>query len=181
MICCASVFCGIDHFQLHQQAFLQVARANAGRIEFLHHGERFLHVFHGVVAGLGDLFERGGQIAVFIEIADDDSAIFRTSSRANAHAQLPGQMVGQAGGEERNLSNEGLSISSRSPLATRSPPVSRYWLEKRAEVEFVEGIGCLRLRELFRFPSSERLRRCSSRWRYALFGNSSRTGFAMIS
>ena len=50
MICCASVFCGIDHLQLQQQAFLQIACAHTGGIEFLHHRERFFHIFHRIVA-----------------------------------------------------------------------------------------------------------------------------------
>ena len=41
----------IEHFELQQQAFLQVARGHSRRIEFLHHGERFFHVFHGVISG----------------------------------------------------------------------------------------------------------------------------------
>ena len=86
----------IERAQLDQQALAQVARAHAQRIELLHHGQRLFHVFHGVVAVLGDLLERGGQIAVFIEVADDHFGDFAHRFIANGHAQLPSQMVGQA-------------------------------------------------------------------------------------
>ena len=61
----------VNQLQLHQQAFAQVARGHARRIEFLHHGQRFFDVFHRIVSGLRDFVERRAQVAVFIEVADD--------------------------------------------------------------------------------------------------------------
>ena len=92
----------IDQLELHEQAFLQIARADSGRIEFLDHGEGFFDVFHGIVAGLREFIEGGGQIAVFIEVADDAFGDFADRLGADADAQLPGQMVGEtcAGGKK---------------------------------------------------------------------------------
>ena len=115
----------VEHAQLDQQALAQVARANAQRIELLHHGQRFLDVFHRVVAVLGDLLERDGQVAVFIEIADDDLGDFAHRLVANGHAQLPVRCSVRPCGEEMNFSKEGFSMTSCSPRPS-SLPLSRY-------------------------------------------------------
>jgi len=44
-------------------------------------------------------------------------------------------------GEERNFSKEGRSETSLSWDWPPSPPVSRYWLKKTADIELVERIG----------------------------------------
>ena len=61
----------VENFQLHQQAFPQIARGHARRIEFLHHRQRFFHVFHRIIADSRDFLERGGQVSVLIQVADD--------------------------------------------------------------------------------------------------------------
>ena len=43
-----------------------------------------------------DFVESSGEIAVFIEIADDRFGNFAHRFRADANAQLPGQMIGEA-------------------------------------------------------------------------------------
>ena len=57
--------------QLNEEAFSQVPRRNACRVKGLHNFESFADVFHGMAAAAGDLFKRGREITVFVEIAND--------------------------------------------------------------------------------------------------------------
>ncbi len=61
----------IERAKLRQQAFAQVARRHAQRIEFLYDREAFLDVLHRVGPVLRNLFQRCGQIPVLIQIAND--------------------------------------------------------------------------------------------------------------
>ena len=83
----------INHLQLEQEALLQIPRRYARRVEFLHHGQRFFHVFHGIVAGCGDFFERRRQVSVFVQVADDRLRDSQHCLVADAHAELPAQVV----------------------------------------------------------------------------------------
>ena len=56
---------------LQPQAFLQVARGDADRIERLHVLERAFDVGHRPLTHRGDLLDRGDQVAVVVEVADD--------------------------------------------------------------------------------------------------------------
>ena len=146
----------IERSKLNQQAFAQVARANAQRIELLHHGQRFLDILQRVIAVLGDLLERNGQIAVFIEIADDDFGDFAHGFIANRHAQLPSQVFGQAlrrGDEffERRLLDDFVLAAAFAAAAVQ------ILVEEGGDVEFVEGIGGFGLRHFFRFRLDEGL------------------------
>ena len=61
----------IEGLQLQQQAFAQIARADADGIKFLHHGQRIIQIVLRVFAVLRQLFGGSGQVAVLVEIADD--------------------------------------------------------------------------------------------------------------
>ena len=62
----------VERSKLYQQAFPQVARAHAKWVEFLNRGYGFFNVFQRVVAILGNFLERNREVAVFIEITDDN-------------------------------------------------------------------------------------------------------------
>ena len=58
--------------QLQEEAFLDVPRAHADRVELLDHlGQDALDLLHGVLAARGDLAELGAQVAVLVDVADD--------------------------------------------------------------------------------------------------------------
>ena len=59
---------------LEQQALLQIARADANRIELLHVIERPLDRRDVPVAERRDLVHRGHQVAVVVDVADDRGA-----------------------------------------------------------------------------------------------------------
>ena len=59
---------------LQPEAFLQVARGDADRIEGLHVLQRPLDVGDRPLPHRGDLFDRGDQIPVVVEVADDRAA-----------------------------------------------------------------------------------------------------------
>ena len=61
----------IEGFDLQQQAFAQIARADSDGIEVLHDRERIVQIVLRIFAVLRKLFGRCGQITVFVEIADD--------------------------------------------------------------------------------------------------------------
>ena len=61
---------------LQPQAFLQIARGDADRIERLHVLQRLLDVGDRPLAHRRDLLDRGHQIAVVVEVADDRAADF---------------------------------------------------------------------------------------------------------
>ena len=94
-LACQSVL-RIESSQLCQQAFAQVARSHAQRIELLHHGQRFFHVLGVVISVLGDFFQRYGEITVFIQIADDDVGDRSHRFVAYGKTQLPGKMIRQS-------------------------------------------------------------------------------------
>ena len=71
---------------LQPEAFLQVARGDADRIERLHVLQRALDVGDRPVAHRGDLFDRRDEIAVVVEIADDRAADFLAASRPRSAA-----------------------------------------------------------------------------------------------
>jgi hypothetical protein len=81
--------------ELRQQALAQIARGNAERIEFLDDRQGFLDVFGIVVAVLGDFFERSREVAVFVEIADDDVRNLPHRFVANGETQLPTKMIAE--------------------------------------------------------------------------------------
>ena len=88
---------GIEQLDLHEQAFLQVSRSDSRRIEFLHYREGFFHVLHGIVPRLRNFVERRSQVAVFIEISDDRVGDLADRFAADAYAQLPGEVISEAG------------------------------------------------------------------------------------
>ena len=61
----------VKGLQLQQQAFPKVARTNPDGIEILHDGDGVIEIVLRVFAILHKLFRGGGQIAVFVEVADD--------------------------------------------------------------------------------------------------------------
>ncbi len=86
----------VQRAKLRQQAFAQIARSHAQRIEFLHHRQRFLDVFHRVLSVLRNFFQRRAQVAVLIEVSDDGFGNFAHHVVADRHTHLPGKMFGKA-------------------------------------------------------------------------------------
>ena len=141
----------VNQLELQQQAFLQIARAHAGRIEFLHHGERFFHIVHRVVARSRQFIERRGQVAVFVQVADDPIGDFSHRFGADADAELPGQMVGQILRGRKELI-EGRTLNVFAFAAGGALGSGIEILRKEgAKIEFIEGIGFGLLRNFFDF------------------------------
>ena len=64
-----------SRFKLEQQAFAQVARAHADRVELLDHVQHFFAaVPRSYAGGLCQLLERRGQVAVVVDAADHQLA-----------------------------------------------------------------------------------------------------------
>src|SRR5215475_8639633 len=82
--------------ELQQQAFLQIARGDARRVELLHDLQRLLGDLHRPGAERRYLFERAVKVAVIIEVADDRFGGGGHFRRRNGQAQLPVEVIGQA-------------------------------------------------------------------------------------
>ena len=77
------MFVRIEGLQLQQQAFAQIAGADADRIEFLHDGQRFVEIVLGSICpSCDDFFDGSGQVAVFVEVADDAFGEFLARCRS---------------------------------------------------------------------------------------------------
>ena len=155
-ICCARAFCGSSVRSCISRHSRRLRAATPSGSNSCTDGQGFFDVFHGIVAVLGDLLERDGQIAVFIEVADDHFGDFAHRFVANRDAQLPGQMVGQAlrrGDKffERRLFDHFVLAAAVSAAAIQ------ILVEEGGDVEFVERIGGLGLRNFFGFGFDEGL------------------------
>ena len=87
----------VESFQLQQQAFAQIARADADGIEILHDGERVVEIILRVLPFLQKLFGGCGEVSVFVEVADNAFGEFLHGVGADRDAELPGQVIGEAG------------------------------------------------------------------------------------
>src|SRR5205823_7840073 len=80
-------------FELQKQAFPQIACADSGRIKTLNRLQRLFHILRGAMLGFGDLLQRGGEVAIFIKIADDDIRHIVDSIRQRGDAELGAEMI----------------------------------------------------------------------------------------
>ena len=141
----------IESFELEEQTFAQVACADADGIEILDYGESVIEIVLSIFAALDELLGRGRQVAVFIEVADDAFGEFLDGFGADGHAQLPAKVVGQAAGRGKELFEGGpLGNFSFLGLAAVAAGIEIF-VEKAADVEFVERIGFRFFRQLLRF------------------------------
>ena len=124
-------------FNLQQQALPHILRADAGGIERLHDPQRLLHFFHAVLAGIGDFFERGGEIAVLVQVADDVVGCVAHVFRHHQHAQLRIQVIGEGDGRGKKCLKGRLFHRFRRGAFIAGIQV---FIEKRAEVDFVERV-----------------------------------------
>ncbi len=81
--------------KLQQQALLQIARGDAGRIEALDQAQRPLDLAHRPRPHRGQLLERRHQIPVVVQVADDGRADLPHQRIVGLHRQLPHQVIGQ--------------------------------------------------------------------------------------
>ena len=95
MIFSTSVPCKIKLLDLDQQAFPEVAGADAHRIEGLNKGKRFLHRFNGQSGLQSKLLGAGPEIAVIVEIADDPFPAFDDVGIGCRKMELPHQVIVQ--------------------------------------------------------------------------------------
>ena len=93
---------GGEYAHLQQQALAQVARGHAGRVEVLdlvHHRLHLVDLDRQVAGqGLLDLFERAGEVTVFIDGVDHGFGDAPVGGRENRHLHLPQQVLAQGGG-----------------------------------------------------------------------------------
>ena len=149
-------------FDLDEQALAQIAGTDAERIEpmddpagFGDRGEAGFEGLRsaGVEAALegdglgggegfgergGELFVGGGEVAVLVQVADDDLGCRANGLGEVERAELPDEVVGEGAGLERKCSNEGLSESSKLDAVLK--PGIEVILEVAAEVDLVEGV-----------------------------------------
>ena len=146
----------VNQLDLHDQAFLKIARGHAGRVEFLHHGKSFLDIIHRIVSRLRDFIERRRKVAVLIEVADDRVRDLTDRFGADAHAQLPREVIGQARRRGEELVErrflDFLVLAARGALRARVEVLP----EERTEIEFIKWVGCGSFRNFFRFLFEER-------------------------
>ena len=145
----------IQRAKLHQQAFAQVARSHAQRIELLHHRQGFLDVFHRVLSVLRNFLERGAQVTVLIEVADDRFGDLAHHIVANRHAHLPGEMFGETLRRGKKLV-KGRPLDGFCFAALRIAAAAvEVLIEKRSDIEILEGTGGLDLGNFFGFRFQE--------------------------
>ena len=89
---------------LQRQALLQVARADADRIEALQQLQRALDFFDRPRPHARDLVDRRHQVAVVVEVADDGFADLAHQLVVGLDRELPAEVIGQrAAGRQRVL------------------------------------------------------------------------------
>jgi hypothetical protein len=100
---------------------------------------------------LREFFRGGSQITIFVEVADNALGDFLHGVGTNGDAQLPGKVVGEAGGRRQKFLERG-------PLGNfpflRLPAVAagvQILIEEAADVELVKGIGFRLLGNFFSF------------------------------
>ena len=75
-------------FELQRQAFGQIARADADRIEALQHAQHRLDILDLGAQPVGDFVEIGAQIARFVDAVDqgqaDQAVVRRSAPRSQA-------------------------------------------------------------------------------------------------
>ena len=81
--------------QLQQQAFLQVARGDADRIEALDQRQRPLDLLGRPRPHRRELLDGRHQVAVVVEVADDGLADLAHQRVVGLHRELPEQVVGE--------------------------------------------------------------------------------------
>src|SRR5260370_1188695 len=137
--------------QLDQQTFPQVACANSQRVKFLHDDQPFFDIVGRVFTVLGNFLERGGQVAVFVEVSNNGVGNLANDIRANRYAQLPLKMVGKSARRREELFKRrplnDLALAGNLGAATGI----KILVKKRGDIKFVEWIGCLGFRKLFGF------------------------------
>ena len=163
--------------QLQRQAFLQIARRDADRVEALQQSQRALDFFDRPRPHRGELVHRRDEIAVVVEVADDGFAdLAHQLVVVGLHRELPAQMIGQRrAGRERVLDRRQLLDFLR---RARPIAVVEIVAEEVFVVLVVPGVGLLSclLRRLVFFR-----RRCASAGCSSSVGTSSSIGFSTIS
>src|SRR6266850_5578325 len=145
----------IECFQLPKQALAQILRPDTDRIKVLYNGQRIIQIILRILAALHQLFDRSREITVFVKIADDAFGQLAHRVGANRHAQLPGQVIAEAGSrgkkllERRTLGNFALLRAATVPAGIE------ILIEEGADVEFVKGIRFRLLRDFFGFCLQE--------------------------
>ena len=98
--------------KLDQQALAQVPRRHAQRVKLLNQRQRRFDVLQLVAAGLRNLFQAGGQVAVLIQVPDDGMPPrARRRNRWKGSIAIPDGRPGKRGCE-RKFSKEGFSMTS---------------------------------------------------------------------
>ena len=147
----------VQHHQLALQAFAQVARRHARRVKLLHDEQRRFQLLRGGPVGLGNLFQRRRQVAIFIQVPDNRFRQLLHAVGAHRRAQLPRQMIGKVlRRREEFLERRALEIFAFAITVVTAAAGVQVLAEKRSYIELVEGIGRFRLRNLFRFFLDER-------------------------
>ena len=124
---------------LQPQAFLQVARGDADRIERLHVLQRPLDVGDRPLPHRGDLFDRRDEIAVVVEVADDRAADLFEPVVVGLQRELPEQVIGErARRRERVLDRRELLDLGR---GARAVAVVEVVAEEVLVVGVVPGVG----------------------------------------
>ena len=123
---------------LQQQALAQVARAYARRVERLHNVQGFLDRFQLVLAQAGDLLERRRKVPVFVQVADDGFGRVPDIVGKHAHAELRMQVVGERHRRRKERFERRLfhRLGGRALI-----PGVEVLVEKRSEIDLVEGVG----------------------------------------
>src|SRR5437870_5174777 len=128
----------VDTLNLQQQAFFEAACAYARRIEGLHYVESFLDFLRPVFSGSGDFLQRGRNIAVLIEVADDRLRRVTDAVGNQANAQLRPQMIAQSNGSRQESLKGRFLYRFRGRTLVAGVEVV---VEERAEIDLIERIG----------------------------------------
>ena len=136
--------------ELKRQALLQIARAHADRIEALQKAQRALDFLDRPRPHPGQFVDRGDEIAVVIEIADDGFAdLSHQLVVVGLDRELPAEMIGErCAGRERVLDRRQLAHFLRRAWAVA---VVQVLAEEVLVVLIVPGVGLLLLWRFFFF------------------------------
>ena len=129
--------------QLQQQALLQIARGDAGRIEALHQLQRALDFAHRPRPHRRQLVERRHQIPVVVEVADDRRADVAQHRVVGLHRQLPHQVIGERAGRRERVLDRRQLLHFLGRL--RAVAVVQVVAEEVLVVLVVPGVGLVRL------------------------------------
>jgi hypothetical protein len=126
---------------LQPETFLEVPRGDADRVERLHVLQRPLHVPDGPLPHGSDLLNRGDQVAIVIQVADDRPPDLLHAVVVGLQRELPEQVVGERGRRGERVLDWRQFLHFR--RGARAVAVVQVVAEEVVVIGVVPGVGLL--------------------------------------